>query len=331
MKNSKGLVVILMSLVLVLGVTSLVSANGTKEGDASKGGAKGGTITVGVLLKTLANPYWVSMKESIEKEISKLPGVKVEILAAESEQDVAGQLNMLENMIDSGKYQALAVAPITPNNCISGVVKANKKGLPVVNIDEKFDMDALKKAGGYVVGYATSDNIKVGRMGAKLIVDTIGTSGGVCIIEGQAGATSGELRRDGAKAGFKDAGVEVLDVQPGNWDRQVSLDVATNMINKYGSKLKGIFTANDTMALGVLQAMENTGRMDICLVSTDANKEVQAAIDAGKLSAVVQSPGGIGMACVEMAVKAVQDKNPGSLNTVPETQLVPAVVVTPKK
>jgi D-allose transport system substrate-binding protein len=316
MKNSKRFVALLVCLILLLGATSLV-------------GGQGKTIRVGVLLKTLANPYWVAMKETIVKEIAKAPDVKVEILAAQSEQDVAGQLDMLENMVASEKYDAIAVAPITPNNCITGVVKANQKGIPVVNIDEKFDMDALAKAGGYVVGYATSDNIKVGQMGAKLIMDKIGTSSGVCIIEGQAGATSGELRRDGAKQAFKAAGVEILDIQPGNWDRQVSLDVATNMINKFGAKLKGIFTANDTMALGVLQAMENTGRTDICLVSTDANPEVRKAIEAGKLSAVVQSPGGIGMACVEMAVKAVKNKNPGSLNAQPETHLIPAVIVTP--
>lgn len=43
-------------------------------------------------------------------------------------------------------------------------------------------------------------------------------------------------------------GYEVLDIQPGDWDRQTALDVATNMINKYGDKLNAIFTANDTMA-----------------------------------------------------------------------------------
>lgn len=348
----KRLLVMVMCIVLAFGVVALTGCSGNKvapaaddtaakdapevaaeEPDAevaeeTDAEAADEPIMIGVLLKTLASPYWISMQEGILAEIEKIDGVEVEIFAAESESDIAGQLTILENMIDTGKYDALAVAPITPNNCITGVVKANKLGIPVVNIDEKFDMAALADAGGYVVGYATSDNVKVGMMGAELIAENI-SDGGACIIEGQAGATSGELRRDGAIEGFKTAGIEVLEVQPGDWDRQVSLDVATNMINLYGDKLTAIFTANDTMALGVLQAMENTGRMDIYLVSTDANDEVQAAIKDGKLSAVVQSPGGIGFACVEMAVQAVKDGNKGSLDAEPETQLIPAVVVTP--
>ena len=321
----KKLKVLLLCVVLIstMGVLGAAGQEEVVEKDSDN-------IVIGVLLKTLANPYWVSMKEGIEAEAKNMDGVEIEIFAAESEQDVAGQLNMFENMIDSGKYDAFAVAPITPNNLITGVVRANKMGYPVVNIDEKFDMDELAAAGAYVVGYATSDNKKVGRLAAELIIEKIGTSGGVGIVEGQAGATSGELRRDGAREAFEAAGVEILSIQPGNWDRQVSLDVATNMINRYGDKLKGLFTANDTMALGVLQAMKNTGRTDIVLVSTDANSEVQEAIKRGELSAVVQSPQGIGVACVEMAVKAVKEGNAGSLDQEPETQLIAATVVTPE-
>lgn len=300
------------------------------ESAPAEASTSGETVKIGVLLKTLASPYWISMQEGIEEGVKSMDGVEVEILAAESEADISGQLSIMENMISSGKYDALAVAPITPTNLISGVVKANQKGLPVVNIDEKFDMDALTQSGGYVVGYATSDNIKVGEEGAKLIIDALGEKGGgVAIIEGQAGATSGELRRDGCKQGLEGAAnIELLDVQPGDWDRQKTLDVATNLINKYGDKLNAIFTANDTMALGVLQAMENTGRTDIFLVSTDANDEVMQSIKDGKLVAVVQDPGGIGTACVKMAADAVRNGNKGSVDQEPETQLIQASVVT---
>lgn len=288
------------------------------------------TYLIGVLMKTLASPYWQSMAEGLEAEVAKMPNVEIEIFGAESEDDLTGQLEIMENMINSGKYDALAVAPITPTNLISGVVMANQKGIPVVNIDEKFDMDALKEAGGWVVGYATSDNRGVGQMAAELIAEKYPDGCGVCIIEGIAGATSGEIRRDGCKDALESMGdkYEILDIQPGNWDRQVSLDVATNMINKYGDKLKAIFTANDTMAKGVLQAMENTGRMDIFLVSTDADTEVQKAIAEGKLVAVVQNPTGIAVSCVEQAVAALESGDYGSLDTEVEDVLIPAKVYT---
>jgi D-allose transport system substrate-binding protein len=282
---------------------------------------------IGVLMKTLASPYWQSMAAGLEEEVAKMDDVTIEIFGAESEDDLSGQLALMENMINSGKYDALCVAPITPTNLISGVVMANQMGLPVVDIDEKFDMDALKEAGGYVVGYATSDNNAVGAMAADLIAEAYPDGAGVCIIEGIAGATSGELRRDGCINALAEmTGYTVLDVQPGDWDRQVALDVATNMINKYGDELKAIFTANDTMAKGALQAMENTGRTDILLVSTDADTEVQEAIAAGKLVAVVQNPTGIAVSCVEQAIEAVKSGNAGSLDAVVEDTLIPAKV-----
>ena len=290
---------------------------------------EGKTYTIGVLMKTLASPYWQSMAEGLEKRVAELDNVTIEIFGAESEEDLTGQLNIMENMITSGKYDAICVAPITPTNLISGVVKANEANIPVVDIDEKFDMDALQEAGGYVVGYATSDNVAVGKMGADLIMKQFPDGAGVCIIEGIAGATSGELRRDGCKDALAAAeGYEILDIQPGDWDRQTALDVATNMINKYGDDLKAIFTANDTMAKGALQAMINTGREDIFLVSTDADTEVQQAIADGQLVAVVHDPAGIALSCVEQAVAALESGEFGSVDVQPEDTLIPAAVYT---
>ena len=288
-----------------------------------------GSYTIGVLFKTLSSPYWQLMQEGLEEQVAALDNVTIEIFGAESEEDLTGQLNLMENMITSGKYDALCVAPITPTNLISGVVMANEANIPVVNIDEKFDMDALAEAGGYVVGYATSDNVAVGEMAADEIMKQFPDGAGVCIVEGIAGATSGELRRDGCRDALEAAeGYEILDVQPGDWDRQTALDVATNMINKYGDELDAIFTANDTMAKGVLQAMINTGREDIFLVSTDADTEVQEGIAAGQLIAVVQDPGGIAFSCVEQAVEALESGNYGSVDEQPEDVLIPATVYT---
>ncbi|MGI6000989.1 MAG: substrate-binding domain-containing protein [Candidatus Merdisoma sp.] len=299
------------------------------EEDASEAESTGDTYTIGVLFKTLSSPYWQLMQSGLEEQVAQLDNVTIEIFGAESEEDLTGQLNLMENMITSGKYDALCVAPITPTNLISGVVMANEANIPVVNIDEKFDMDALAEAGGYVVGYATSDNVAVGEMAAQEIMNQFPDGAGVCIVEGIAGATSGELRRDGCRDALEAAeGYTVLDVQPGDWDRQTALDVATNMINKYGDELDAIFTANDTMAKGVLQAMINTGREDIFLVSTDADTEVQEAIAAGQLIAVVQDPGGIAFSCVEQAVAALESGNYGSVDEQPEDVLIPATVYT---
>ena len=110
-----------------------------------------------VILKTQNMDFWVKMKEGIEDKAKEL-GIEVDIQAAQSEEDTEGQLKIMENMVSSGNYKAIGVAPLSPVNLIPGIVQANEKGIYVMNIDEKVDMDQLKAQGGSVIGFATTDN-----------------------------------------------------------------------------------------------------------------------------------------------------------------------------
>lgn len=287
-------------------------------------------VKVAMVLKTLSNPFWVDMADGIRGEAQKL-GVEVEVFAVDSEADIDGQLKKCEDIINSGNYAGIGIAPITATNLISAVVAANKNGMPVVNIDAKIDEDALKEAKGYVIGFATSDNYKVGVIGAQYIMDQLPEGGKIAIIEGRAGDMSGELRRDGCKETFEKEGggkYTVVDVQPADWDRQKALDVATNIITKTPD-LNGFFAANDTMALGVLQAISNTGNDGkILLVGTDASDETNQAIKEGKMAAVCQNPGGIGAACLDILTDAIKSGEPITPDTKAVSRLIDAALVT---
>lgn len=283
-------------------------------------------IKVAMVLKTLSNPFWVEMADGIAAEAEKL-GVVADVFAVDSEADIDGQLKKCEDAINSGAYAGLGVAPITATNLISAVVAANGKSMPVVNIDAKIDEEALKDAGGYVIGFATSDNYKVGAIGAQYIMDNLPDGGKVAIIEGRAGDLSGELRRDGCKETLKE-GYEVVDIQPADWDRQKALDVATNIITKTPD-LNAFFVANDTMALGVMQAIANTGNTGkILLVGTDASDETKEAIKNGSMVAVCQDPAAIGATCLDILVDAIKAGESGSLDYEAVSKLVDAKLVT---
>lgn len=283
-------------------------------------------IKVAMVLKTLSNPFWVEMAEGITAEAERL-GIVADVFAVDSEADIDGQLKKCEDAINSGTYVGLGVAPITSTNLISAVVAANGKNIPVVNIDAKIDETALTDAGGYVIGFATSDNYKVGAMGAEYIMEHLPDGGKVAIIEGRAGDLSGELRRDGCKETLSD-NYEVVDIQPADWDRQKALDVATNIITKTPD-LSAFFVANDTMALGVMQAIANTGNTGkILLVGTDASDETKEAIKAGNMVAVCQDPAAIGATCLDILVDAIKAGESGSPDYEAVSELVDANLVT---
>ena len=287
--------------------------------DAASTPAASGEAEYAVILKNQTSDFWMKMKEGVEAKAAEM-GIKVDIYAAQSEEDTEGQLKIFENCLTKN-YKAIGVAPLSPVNVVPAVVKANEKGIYVMNIDEKIDMDTLKNAGGSVIAFATTDNVKVGEKGAQYIIEQLPDGGKVAIIEGKAGNASGESRKQGATEAFTAAGnFEIVASLPADWDRQKALDVATSMIQG-NPDLKGIYCCNDTMAMGALQAVINANKLgEILVVGTDGNEDAVQSVQNGELSATVaQDPAGIGAASLEAMVKAVNDKAAIDPNVEPET------------
>jgi len=120
----------------------------------------------GIVIKVLSSEFWQSMKTGIENKAKEL-GVEVEVLAANSEDDVEGQVTVFESMIQSGEYCAFGVAPLSDANLVNTVVEANEAGYLVANIDEQINPDILAAQGGSVVCFVTTDNKVVGKATPK--------------------------------------------------------------------------------------------------------------------------------------------------------------------
>ncbi len=343
-KMGKKLLSMMMMLVLVISLTACGNG-GTKEETQVKDTESNNVevsendaeveeaevtdeAEVAIILKTLANPFWVSMKEGIEAE-AEAQGIKVDVYAAQSEDDLQGQLNLFETAI-AKDYKAIGIAPLSPVNLNTAIANANKNGIYVANIDEKVDLEQLKSIDGSVICFVTTDNVAVGGKAAGFIIDQLPEGGKVAIIEGKAGNASGEDRKNGAKQAFEANDLfEIVDSQPADWDRTKALDVATNIISK-NADLKAFYACNDTMALGAYQAVKNAGKEgEILVVGTDGAPEAVESIQAGGLSATVaQDPAEIGAESLRLLLKAIQDQAEIDPNVEPETIPVDSKLVT---
>lgn len=284
------------------------SSSGTSSAPAeSAPETASGEAEYAVILKVLSSQFWQSMQEGIQTEADKL-GIKVDIYAANTEDDVEGQVTLLENAISKG-YKAIGVAPISDVNLNNAIAEATSKGIKIVDIDEKVNLQALAELGGACYAYVATDNVAVGNMGAKYLIEQIGGSGEVAIIEGKAGAVSGENRRDGAKAAFEEAGLIIVESQPADWDRTKAYDVTTNYITAHPD-LKAIYCCNDTMAMGAQEAVEASGK-DIKVCGTDGNEDAIQSVADGKLTATVaQDPAAVGAKGLQLMVEAVEKNAP---------------------
>ena len=327
MKKFKIFPIVFMVFALLLAGCNAGPTGGKEATDAKAEGSGDEKVKVAMILKTLSSPFWVAMEEGIKEEAEKL-GVEVEILAAQSEDDLQGQLRIFEDLLIKD-YDGIGFAPLSPVNLIQPAVNAYKDGIPTVNIDEKVDMDELKNAGGNVNAFVTTDNVKVGEQAGQFIVDTI-KEGKVAIVEGKSGNASGEARRQGAANAFEAAeGIELVASQPADWDRNKALDVVSNMIQRYPD-LKAIYAANDTMALGALQAVQNAGKQDqIIVVGTDGQPEAIESVKNGGLTATVaQDSAEIGRESLRLLVEAVKENKVITEGVEPEIVTVPSYIVS---
>lgn len=296
----------IIALIMVMTLL-LVGCQNTPTNDTNGGSDVVETKKFAVLLKPISNEYWMEIKEGLEDWAESKENVEVVVFAAESEDNVQAQLAQMENII-SQDYDGIAIAPLTSVNLIPGILKANKAGIPVVNVDEGVDLGELEKQGGTMHSFVTTDNQLVGEKAARFIEEQIGT-GEIALIEGTSGNVTSINRVKGASDYIDTVeGLEVVTSQPGNWDRIKSLDVAANIIQA-NPNIKAFYAANDLMALGVLQAVENAGKEDsIIVVGTDATAGAVDSIGKGGLAASVgQENVKIAIKCIENLITAISE------------------------
>ena len=303
------------------------SAVSSTAGDKTSGTSMAaGEEKYAIVLKTQSSQFWQDMKAGIEEEAAKL-GVQVDVQSGNTEDDVEGQVQILENFVSTGSYKAIGVAPISDVNLNNAIAEGCSKGIVFIDIDEKIDAEALGELGGGLYAYVATDNKEVGETGAGELLKQVGNDAEVAIIEGKAGALSGEQRRDGAKAAFEAAGAKIVDSQPADWDRTKAMDVATNMISA-NPDLKAIYCCNDTMAMGAVEAVKKSGK-DIKVCGTDGNDDaIQAVADGDLAATVAQNPKLVGATALNLMVQAAKENaKPEAGKEVAQTGIA-AVLIT---
>ncbi|MTI58979.1 MAG: D-allose transporter substrate-binding protein [Firmicutes bacterium] len=307
-------IIILMLVLFMVGTTvGMAMAESSLQDVKANGDYK-----IGVILKTLANPFWVSMEQGILDEAEK-QGVEVDIYAVSQEGDANEQLRLFENLLNKD-YDGIAFAPITPVNLIPSIVKANDQGIPVVNLDERVPQEPLRNRGGFVYSFVTTNNVKVGGQAAEFVIEQLPDGGKVAVIEGMAGNASGEDRKMGFTNIIRsNSKFEIVASQPADWDRIKAIDVTRNIMTR-NLDVKAIYACNDTMALGAVKALENMGKLDeVIVVGTDGIPEAVKSVDEGRLSSTIkQDPYNIGVTGLRLLIQALN---------IPAEVEVPSIVV----
>ena len=236
---------------------------------------------VGAVSKTLTNKYWRMLGQGYQN-FGKTAGVPVVYQAAQSEGDQLGQLSIVENLITQGET-VLLLSPQTDANLQPAPEEATKAGIPVIDVN-----DAVIPQVEHYVGNVQRDN---GVRVARWFIGNRRAGGKLAVIEGQAGVYAAVQRTDGFKATLAKEGGKfpVSASVSGNWDRQISFDAETTILQQHPD-LIGIYCNNDTMALGVVEAVEAAGLGGkVAVFGTDGISDAYVSIRAGDLTGTVDS------------------------------------------
>ncbi|MBM9467428.1 sugar ABC transporter substrate-binding protein [Nakamurella leprariae] len=296
--------------------TTAGSSTAASSGDA--GGASGQPIAA--VIKGLDNLFFQTMQQGIEAG-ADAAGVTVEIQAAQSITDTTGQAERLAALAQQD-FGCFIVNPITGNNLVQGLAQIAQKDVPVVNIDRPIDADAAEAAGVDIATYIGTDNVEAAELAGQRMVEQLGGTGQVAIIGGVAGDVTSNDRVTGFTNAAQDS-LELLPVIAADWNRQQALTTATDLMTA-NPDLKGIFAANDDMALGAARAVANAGKTDqITVIGLDGNEDALQAVQAGELDATVaQYPYAVG----ELGVQACEAALAGQ--TLPENVKAPVALIT---
>ncbi|MCD2346971.1 ribose ABC transporter substrate-binding protein RbsB [Clostridium guangxiense] len=255
---------------------------------------------IGMVISTLDNPFFVSMKDGAEKEAKKMG---YDLIVLNSQNDPGKERSNVEDLVESG-VSAIIINP-TDSDAVSNSIKVvNKNKVPILTVDRQAN-------GGKVVSFIASDNVKGGQEAAKFILNKLKNKKIIKVVELQ-GTPGASASRDRGK-GFHSVvdgnpKVNVVSSQTANFDRQQGLSVMENIIQAKPD-FDAVFAQNDEMALGAVKALKTANKHAI-VIGFDGTLDGKQAVKSDDMTATIaQQPVVEGETAVDSAIKVIKGKN----------------------
>ncbi len=229
-------------------------------------------------MPSLGFPFFVHMQNALNAEAEVLGGI--EIINQDGQNSAPKQTADLEAAII---------------NQVSGVV--------IMTIDRR--VDGVEG----VLGHVGADNVIGGEAQANLIIKLFPDGASIVNLQGQPGASPAIDRNKGVHNildSMSDKYVFVAE-QTANFAREEGATVTESILAGLDSPPDVIVAANDDMALGALQVVQEQG-LNIAILGFDALPEALASVRDGGLTATIeQSPGGQSRLALQALVKFLRE------------------------
>lgn len=274
---------------------------GDNNEEAKDGGESGGTIAL--LMADLGNPYFHVLRDAVEDQGEELG---YDVLVYDGQNDASKQPSQVEDALQQG-VDAIIINPADESSTANALKDAIDQDIPVVTVDREVEVDGI-------LSYIVTDNVKGGELVGEWLAEEMPEGGNVIHMEGIIG-TAPQRERGGGflnvidPAENPDSKFTILDTAIGEFSMAPAEAAMSDMLSKHDD-IDVVFAQNDTMAVGVVRAIETAGRDDdgIVVLGFDGAKEAYDLIDEGKMAATaVQDFEYIGSEAVNFVVDYLKD------------------------
>ncbi len=256
--------------VLSVGVLTSLAGCGTQAATADK------TPTIGFTVYGMSS--WVSWGQQGVTQLAKQEHVKVEWDSASN--NIANQVSQMETFI-SQHVSAIVVDPVSSSALAPQIHQAEKAGIPVFGLNVRFySSNPAKK---YITGYVGPNDVLAGEHDMEAMAQALHGHGNIVILQGPIGQSATKDRTNGINTVLKHyPGIHVLAQQPANWSRSQAYPIMLDWISRYNTKINGVVSENDDMAIGAIRAMQQKGFPHIPVVGSDGIASGMKEIMAGR-------------------------------------------------
>jgi len=241
---------------------------------------------IGLSLDTLKEERWQKDRDRFVAAAEKLGA---EVLVQSANSDDTRQIQDVESLI-SREVDVLVIVPHDGAAMARGVAAANRAGIPVISYDRLItgaDLDL----------YLSFDNIKVGELQARYLVDKLpGRKGKIVRIYGSKTDNNAKLFKQGQDNILQPL-IDTGDVQVVfedwalDWKTENAKKIVNAALTAHGKDIQGVLASNDGTAGGAVQALLEEGLAGQVLVTgQDAELAACQRIMRGTQTMTVYKP-----------------------------------------
>ena len=206
--------------------------------------------TLAVFTKNRVNPAYAAARLAADR-VAAEAGARAVHYVPETPDDV-GQQKALVGEALANRPDAVVFVPTDDGAMVEDVRRFEAAGIPVVN--------CINRMEGRFVSFVGSDDVAVGYTAARALIDGLGGKGDIVVIEGSPGAPTARDRAVGLRRALDESpAIRVLGSGTGAFQEQPARLAMARLLAQH-PHIDGVWTGNDLMAFGVLDALAEAGR-----------------------------------------------------------------------